>query len=105
MRLRKDAVARRKLLQSVLPVCKSLSSGLLELSSWLDEADGILASHFIGGQPEAVIERINKHKVCRLFAVISNDVFFCAVCWFALYLLWFLLPRLFSYLPVAGLAS
>jgi len=63
MRLRKDAVARQKLLQDVLPVIKSLSGGLLELSSWLDEADGILASHCISGEPEAVVDRINKHKV------------------------------------------
>jgi len=86
MRLRKDAIARQKLLQDVLPVIKSLSSGLLELSSWLDEADGILASHCINGEPEAVVDRINKHKVCFIFVLL-------------------LLLCLFSSVRVAGLAS
>jgi len=45
-------------------VAKSLTSALLELSAWLDDADTILASHCIGGEPEAVVDRINKHKVC-----------------------------------------
>jgi len=86
VRLRKEAVVRQKLLQDILPVVKSVSSGLLELSTWLDEADGILASHGISGDPEAVIGRINKHKVCFVLVLI-------------------LLPRLFSSASVAGLLS
>lgn len=63
MKLRKDAVTRQKLLGNVLPTAKSLSSGLMKLRCWLDEADVILASHCISGELAAVVERLNKHKV------------------------------------------
>ena len=70
VRLHKDATARQRLLRDVLPVAKSLKSGLLELSCWLDEADRTLASHCISGQLVAVVERINTHKVCFMSAII-----------------------------------
>ena len=70
LRLRKDAVTRHQLLQDVLPVAKSLTSGLLELSSWLDEADRMLASHCIAGEPQAIVDRINKHRVCFMLVLI-----------------------------------
>jgi len=70
VKLRRDAVARQKLLQDILPAAKSLSSGLSKLSLWLDEADSILSSHCISGDLVSVVERINKHKVHWLFVVI-----------------------------------
>ena len=76
MKLRKDAVARQKLLANVLPTAKSLSSGLMKLRSWLDEADVILASHCIRGELAAVVERLNKHKVCFIPLI----VFVCNAC-------------------------
>jgi len=70
VKLRKDAVARQKLLGNILPTAKSLSSGLVKLRSWLDEADVILASHCICGELAAVVERLNKHKVCFLSVLV-----------------------------------
>jgi len=63
VKLRRDAVSHQKLLQDVLPVIKSLSCGLLTLSSWLDEAGTIMASHCIGRELADVVERFDRHKV------------------------------------------
>jgi len=72
VKLRKDAVGRQKLLRDLLPAAKSLSSGLTKISSWLDDADTMLASHCISGELVAVVERLDKHKVCFVILLIRG---------------------------------
>jgi len=63
VKCRQDAINQHKLLESALPASESLNTATSELSSWLDRAENMMASHRVDGDIDSVEHRLRSHNV------------------------------------------